>query len=165
MDKRKDLALALAIAAIGAAIVGLSFDVSVGRIRDPIGARAMPIIVGSFLCAGGIALAVRRLVRWRSDPVVLPDEGKADEQPTLPASTWRALLMWALCFGYVALLPRGGFLLLTPLLIAAGLWLLQVRQPVKLVLLSVVPVGLLYWLLVVVLQVRLPLGPLAPYLA
>lgn len=165
MDKRKDLALALAIAAAGAAIVVLSFDISVGRIRDPIGTRAMPMIVGGLVCAGGAALAVRRLGRWRRDPVVVPAEGKADEQPPFPASTWRALAMWALCFGYVWLLGRVGFLILTPVLVAAGLLLMGWRRPVPLVAVSVVPVGLLFWLLNLVLNVRLPLGPLEPYLA
>jgi hypothetical protein len=92
-------------------------------------------------------------------------DGKADEQPSLPASTWRAMAVWALCFGYVVFLPGAGFLLLTPPLIAAGLWVLRLREPVTLVLISVVPVALLFWLLSIVLNVRLPLGPLAPYLA
>jgi hypothetical protein len=165
MDKRKDLAVALAIAALGAAIVVLSFDISVGRIRDPIGTRAMPIIVGSLIFAGGAALAARRLVRWRREPRLLPPEGSTDEQPDLPASTWRAVAMWALCFGYVWLLPAAGFPLLTPVLIAAGLLLMGIRQPVKLAAVSVLPVAFLFWLLDLVLNVRLPLGPLAPYLA
>ena len=165
MDRRKDLAVALAIAALGAAIVILAFDISVGRIRDPLGTRAMPIIVGSLILVGGAALAARRLLRWRQEPTMVTTEGKADEQPSLPASTWRAMVVWGLCFGYVVLLPSAGFLLLTPPLIAAGLWVLRLREPVKLVLISVVPVAALFWLLSIVLNVRLPLGPLAPYLA
>lgn len=165
MDKRKDLVVALAIAAIGAAIVILAFDISVGRIRDPIGTRAMPMIVGSLIFVGGAALAGRRLVRWRRDPTVVPAEGSTDEQPGLPASTWRAVAMWALCFGYVWLLGRVGFLILTPVLIAAALLLMGIRHPVKLAAVSVAPVALLFWLLYLVLNVRLPMGPLEPYLA
>jgi hypothetical protein len=165
MDRRKDLVVALAIAALGAAIVILAFDIPVGRIRDPIGTRAMPVIVGSLIFAGGAALAARRLLRWRHEPTMVDTDGKADEQPSLPASTWRAMAVWALCFGYVVFLPGAGFLLLTPPLIAAGLWVLRLREPVTLVLISVVPVALLFWLLSIVLNVRLPLGPLAPYLA
>jgi putative tricarboxylic transport membrane protein len=164
MDKRRDLAVALVVAGLGAAIVILAFDVPIGRVRDPIGTRTMPIVVGALICAGGVALAVRRLLRWRQDPVEIPAEGAEDDQPDRPASAWRALSMWVLCFGYVALLSRGGFLILTPLLIAAGLWLMGVRQPVRLVAVSLVPVALMYWLLGIVLNVRLPLGPFEPYL-
>jgi putative tricarboxylic transport membrane protein len=164
MDKRKDLAMALAIAGLGLAIVVLSFDVPIGRVRDPIGTRTLPIVVGALLAAGGLALAARRLARWRREPTEIPAEGSPDEQPDRPASTWRALAMWGLCFGYVALLSSAGFLILTPLLIAAGLWLMGVRQPVRLAAVSLVPVALMFWLLAIVLNVRLPLGPLDPYL-
>jgi hypothetical protein len=165
VDRRKDLAVALAIAGLGAAIVILGFDVSVGRIRDPIGTRSIPIVVGGLICAGGLALAARRLIRWRSEQTEVPAEGSTDERSQLPAATWRALAMWALCFGYVLVLGRAGFLLATPVLIAAGLFLMGVRRPVKLAAVSLVPVALMFWLLHVVLNVRLPLGPFTGYLA
>lgn len=165
MDRRKDLAFAMAIAVLGAAIVVLAFDVSVGRIRDPIGTRSFPIVVGTIICVGGLALAIRRLLRWRREPAVVPAEGSTDEQPRQPAFTWRAMAMWGLCFGYVVVLGRAGFLLATPALIAAGLWVMGVRQPVKLVTVSLVPVALIFWLLHIVLNVRLPLGPFTGYLA
>jgi hypothetical protein len=164
VDRRKDLAVAVGVAALGVAMVILAFDIPIGRIRDPIGTRAMPIVVGGLIFAGGASLAVRRLARWRRESTVVKADGSTDEQPELPAATWRALAMWGLCFGYVALLSTVGFLILTPVLIGAGLWLMEVRRPVRLVVISVVPVALMFWLLHIVLNVRLPLGPLAPYL-
>ena len=164
MDRRKDLAVALGFAALGAAMVILAFDIPVGRIRDPIGTRGFPIVTGAAICVGGLALAARRLRRWRHEQVVVPAEGSTDDQPDKPASTWRAMAMWALCFGYVLALDNVGFLIATPVLVAAGLLLMDVRQPVKLVLVSLVPAGLMFWLFHIVLHVRLPLGPFTPYL-
>jgi putative tricarboxylic transport membrane protein len=163
MDKRKDLTVAVAIALLGLAIVVLGTQINLGRIRDPIGSRALPVITGALILAGGLFLAGRRLVRWRTDPTVVAAEGTSDE-PDVPASTARALVVWVLCFAYIALLERVGFLILTPFLVAILLWIMGVRRPVRLGLLTVGAVVVVFGVFDLLLGVRLPLGPLDPYI-
>jgi putative tricarboxylic transport membrane protein len=163
MDRRKDLVVAAAVALLGLAIVVLGTQVNLGRVRDPIGSRTLPVVVGALIVAGGAFLAGRRLVRWRSEPDVVPAEGTVDE-PDVPASTGRSMLVWALCFGYALLLQSVGFLILTPVLLAALLWIMGVRQPVRLGIVTLGAVAVIFGVFDVVLGVRLPLGPLDPYI-
>lgn len=156
--------MALAVACLGAALVVLAQDISVGRIRDPLGTRAMPTIVGGLIAAGGGFLAARRLVRWRRESAFVAAEGSEDT-PGFAGSTARAMAVWGLCFGYVLLLPDLGFVLLSPPLLAALLWVMGVRRPVPLLGVSLITVLVLYGLFGEILNVRLPLGPLEPYLA
>jgi hypothetical protein len=163
MDKRKDLAMAVGIALLGLLIVVLGSQITLGRIRDPIGSRALPMMTGGLILAGGLFLAGRRLLRWNREPVMIPTEGTPDE-PKASASTVRALSVWALCFVYLCLLSTVGFVLLTPLLLVGLLWLMGVRQPVRLGSLSLIAVAVLFGIFGIALHVRLPLGPLDPYL-
>ena len=162
MDKRKDLAVAAAIAVLGLVIAILGTQVSLGRVRDPVGSRALPIAVGLLIFAGGVFLAGRRLVRWRSDETILPAEGSQDE-PGVPASTLRAISVWALCFAYTILLARVGFLILTPILLAVLLWIMGIRKPLRLGLVTVIAVAVIFSVFDLVFGVRLPMGPLEPY--
>jgi putative tricarboxylic transport membrane protein len=163
MDKRKDLAVAVAIALLGLAIAILGTQVNLGRVRDPVGARALPIAVGVMICVGGLFLAGRRLVRWSRDATIIAAEGTEDE-PSVPGSTLRAVSVWALCFAYAALLSRVGFLIGTPVLLAVLLWIMGVRRPLRLGLVTVLAVAVIFAIFDLVFGVRLPLGPLEPYL-
>jgi putative tricarboxylic transport membrane protein len=163
MDRRKDLTVALAIALLGLAIVVLGTQINMGRIRDPIGARTLPIITGALIFAGGLFLAGRRLVRWKAEATIVPAEGTRD-QPEVPASTARSIVVWALCFAYVALLETVGFLILTPFLLAILLWIMGVRRPLRLGLITVGAVVVVFGVFDILLGVRLPLGPLDPYI-
>lgn len=163
MDKRKDLVLAVAIAVLGLVIAILGTQLSLGRIRDPVGSRTLPVVTGALICAGGLFLVGRRLIRWRRDENLVPVEGSQDE-PSVPGSTVRALSVWVLCFAYAALLSRVGFLILTPILLAALLWIMGVRRPLRLGLVTVLSVAVIFGVFDLVFGVRLPLGPLEPYL-
>jgi len=163
MDRRKDLTVAVAIALLGLAIVILGTQINLGRIRDPIGSRTLPIITGVIIMTGGLFLAGRRLVRWKADPTIVPAEGTRDE-PDVPASTVRSMVIWALCFTYVALLETVGFLILTPFLLVVLLWIMGVRRPLRLGLLTLGAVAVVFGIFDVLLGVRLPLGPLDPYI-
>ena len=163
MDRRKDLTLAVAIALLGLAVVILGTQINLGRIRDPIGSRTLPIIVGVLIASGGLLLAGRRLARWKTESTIVPAEGTRDE-PDVPASTARSMVIWVLCFAYVALLETVGFLILTPFLLATLLWIMGVRRPLRVVLLSLGAVAVVFGIFDVLLGVRLPLGPLDPYI-
>lgn len=159
MDKRKDVAVAVGVMVIGAVMIVAALLLPEGSIRDPLGPAAMPIAVGVLMVVGGAGLALRRIVVWRSTPVLVPDEGSEDID-RYPASTRRAMLVWGSCLAYAILVNYVGFLILTPLLIAGLLWTLRFRRVVSVILVSLIATALMYGLFDVLLSVRLPHGPL-----
>jgi hypothetical protein len=163
MDQRKDLALAVAFGLFGAAVLVIALQLPLGRIRDPIGPRTLPAVTGGLIVAFACVVAFRIVRRWRSDGNIVPGEGSSD-LPGFPASTLRAMGVWAVLFCYVLLLDAVGFLLLTPVLVAVLLWTMRVRRPLKLAVISILAVAAMYLLFVTLLGVRLPMGPLQPYL-
>jgi putative tricarboxylic transport membrane protein len=163
MDRRKDVAVAAAITLLGLVIAILGTQINLGRIRDPIGSRAVPVVVGLLIMAGGLFLAGRRLVRWRTESTIVREEGTSDE-PDVPAHTLRSMVVWLVCFVYVLLLGTFGFLILTPFLLVSLLWIMGVRTPVRLAVITVLGIAFGYGVFDLLLGVRLPLGPLDPYI-
>ena len=159
MDKRKDVAVALAVVVIGATMLIAALLLPPGSDRDPLGPSTMPAVVGGLLIVGGLALALRRVVVWRSTPTLVPNEGSEDLEG-YPASAPRALLVWGICLGYAILLNFAGFLILTPFLFAGLMWTLHFRRVLPVVLISVIGTATIYGLFDVLLLVRLPHGPL-----
>jgi hypothetical protein len=109
------------------------------------------------LTIGGALLAIRRAVRWRQEGSIVPEEGTADDAGVEPGSAQRAISIWVVAFVYVLALPTIGYLVATPLFLAAVLWLFSVRGAMLLVL----PLGFtvpVYLIFVVLLNVRLPTG-------
>lgn len=163
MDRRKDVAVALTIAAAGLTLVILARRLPEGSIRDPLGTAAMPTAVGALLFAGGVLLALRRVIRWRGTGTDVAAEG-AQDVPGYRASTLRAMVVWGTCTVYALLLQIVGFVLLTPVFLAFLLWALDVRRPRRLLVIAVVATGVMWLLFSVVLGVRLPEGPLQGWL-
>ena len=162
MDQRKDLAVSVAVVIAGAALTIAAQEISLGRIRDPLGSRALPTITGVLVMGLGVALVVRRIVQWdRGTNEVAPDG--SEDLEGFPASTLRAMTTWFGCFVYVSLLPTLGFLLATPVFIASLMVLLGIRRPPKVLAVSVFATVLLFLLFGEALNIRVPLGPLEPY--
>jgi putative tricarboxylic transport membrane protein len=162
VDQRKDLAVSVAVVVGGAALALVSQEISLGRIRDPLGSRALPTITGVLVMGLGLALVVRRVVQWdRVTNEVAPDG--SEDLEGFPASTARAMTTWAGCFIYVALLPALGFLLATPVFIASLMVLLGIRRPPKVLAVSILATAILFLLFGEALNIRVPLGPLEPY--
>ena len=159
MDRRKDIAVALGVVVLGTVMLVAAINLPQGSIRDPLGPSTMPGIVGGLMILGGLALALRRVVAWRTTDTYVPDEGSEDVEG-YPASPRRAFLVWGICLAYAVLLPAAGFLILTPLLIAGLLWTLQFRRVLPVVLVSVIGTAAIYGLFDILLLVRLPHGPL-----
>jgi putative tricarboxylic transport membrane protein len=159
MDKRKDVAVAVAVMVIGTVMIVAAQLLPPGSIRDPLGPAAMPTAVGVLLVAGGAGLALRRLVAWRTTPVLVPDEGSEDID-RYPSSAPRAILVWAVCLAYAILVNFVGFLILTPLLLAGLLWTMRFRRVIPVILISLIATAVMYGLFDMLLNVRLPHGPL-----
>ena len=88
---------------------------------------------------------------------MVPAEGMEDDQGVPPGSALRALSIWAVAIAYVLALPSVGYLLATPALLAAMLWLLEIRSWM----LVAVPIGFtipVFLVFTAFLNVRLPTG-------
>ncbi|MER3388638.1 MAG: tripartite tricarboxylate transporter TctB family protein [Microcella sp.] len=157
MDKRLDLSMAIVVTAFGIFLMIAASLLSPGSIAGPIGTGDVAFITGALTVLLGLSLVIRRLLRWRADPQLLPTEGSADV-PGYSASLSRVGLVWLACVIYTVVLPWVGFLLVTPLLVGALLWLLDVRRWRHLLLLSSISTAALYVFFGLILQVRLPHG-------
>jgi putative tricarboxylic transport membrane protein len=159
MDRRIDAAVALAFAAFGLFVVVEAAGIPQGMMRDPVGPRMAFYVCGGGIALGGLFLAARHLVAWRRGAGRwMADEGVADE-PEVPASAGSAFLLVAACFGYALAFQPLGYLLATPLFIAAALAVLRER---RWGLIATVAVGFTlvsYVTFAQALGVRVPVGP------
>ncbi len=160
MDRRIDMAVALAFAALGLVIIWQATAIRTGMVRDPVGPRAAFYLCGGALALGGLLVALRQ---WRAlrrgEGAIGPEEGSADE-PLFPASAWRAVALMACLIAYALLFEPLGYLLATPLFVAAALVVLGQRSRV-----GIGPTAVLFTLVTYLvfaqgLGVRMPVGPL-----
>jgi len=161
-DKRVDLALSVAVALIGLIILFETRDIREGMISDPISARGMPRITGVTMFIVGIALAVLRLRIWSALPghLVL-SEGKDDDEG-YPASWIRAFSIIFVSMLWAVLLKPLGYLIATPLYLAAVVLLLGMRSTIGIIAYSTITTLITWYVFSQPLHIILPLGPLAP---
>ena len=157
MDRRADVALALCVVLLGVFVLVAAQGVRPASIADPIGSRGAAHLVGAVLVLGGLALVLRRVLRWRREGATVPAEGMEDDRGVPPGSAVRALSIWTAAMLYVLVLPTVGYLLATSVFLAAILWLLAIRSWMLLAvpLGFTIPVFLVFSLF---LNVRLPTG-------
>jgi hypothetical protein len=86
-------------------------------------------------------------------------EGHEDE-PGHPASAVRAFTIFGLCVLWAVLLKPVGFLLVTPPVLAAILWMMDVREPKKLAAFSLLFTLGLWLVFSEILGLVFPYGPL-----
>jgi putative tricarboxylic transport membrane protein len=165
MDRRIDLAIAVGVMVLGAAVFIVASNIVVpAREIDPLGPRLFPSVLGAALLIGGGATAARRLRGWRSEPpwTVAPD-GEPDE-PDVPASAAMAATVMGLSVAYVITLTAVGYIVGTLLFVLLALWVLRVRTWRKLVLTGVGYVAVSYVVFTYVVSVDLPQGLLGELL-
>jgi hypothetical protein len=126
-------------------------------------ARGLPYFTGSYLIIAGIVLATRRIMTWSQIPGrYAVSEGREDE-PGYPASWRRSFTIVALVALWAYSLKYAGFLVATPVMMFAMLWLMDVRSRLKLILFPLL-FSFFSWLIFSqVLGVILPLGFLSPW--
>jgi len=160
VDRRIDLAVCCAAFLLGLALFVLSGDLRQGSIPDPIGPDGWPKLLGATLMAVMGANILRRLLIWRAsaDNMVLSDGGK-DDVPGRPATVLRPAFMLVSALVWMLVVQWTGFIVATTGLLIAGMAMMQVRSPTKLLLIPLL-FSLTAWLLFGVLfGVRLPTGP------
>jgi putative tricarboxylic transport membrane protein len=162
MDTRRDLIIALAIAALGTVILAMTGYIRTGIARDVVGPRAFPYALGTLLLVGGLALSLRRVRMMNAGGgYVAPEEGTEDD-PGHPASVRRVLFVMALSVAYAALLMPLGYLIVTPPFVALAFVAMNERRAVYTVVIPLIWTVLTYLLFSQVLDVRMPVGPFAP---
>jgi putative tricarboxylic transport membrane protein len=160
-DRWADIAVGLAFAALGVAIVVVGELTLHEDIKgDLLGPLAFPRVLGSCMFAGGLYVAIRALRRSAQQVgVALEAEGDEDE-PDISASTVRAVTVMALTLVYGLVLNRVGYLLATPVFVAAALYVLAVRSKIALAAVSLLLTAFCYYIFAEVLKVPLPSGVL-----
>jgi hypothetical protein len=157
VNRTVDTAVACCVFLLGVFVLINAQHVRPASVIDPIGSEGGPYLVGILLTVGGGLLALRRLLRWRQEGPLVPDEGTPDDAGVEQGSAARALSIWVAAFVYVLAMPVAGYLLATPFFLAAVLWLFSVRGWM----LVLLPVGFsvpIYLIFVEFLRVRLPTG-------
>ena len=137
MDRRADLvgSITMAVLGIGVILYGLGYPPPRNQ-YDLFGPMGVPMIIGLGLVVGGLFQSVRTWQLLREFGSKAFPEGSEDE-PGHPASSHRAVAFMAGSMVYLFSLPYLGYLVATPVAIAAGLWSLNFRNPVKLVVTAV----------------------------
>ena len=161
MDRRVDLALGFITVALGIVILYLTTQISTVLVIDPIGSRGFGYFIGASFVIGGAAVALHRMRHWHDhgNRTVIPSEGAGDE-PDVPVSTARPMIVIAATLIYTALLEPLGFLLATPLYLGFLLHIMQSRRPLlSRVVLPIVFTIVVYFVFAQGLSVRIPVGP------
>ncbi len=158
MDRRVDLAVAFCVVLLGIFVLVSAQGIQTASVPDPIGTRGAPTFAGAALCVGGLALVLRRLLRWRRERTIVAAEGTEDDAGVEPGSSFRAISIWGASVAYVLVLPFIGYVLATPIFIATVLILFSIRSRRMIAGVSIgftIPVFLVF---VKLLNVRLPAG-------
>lgn len=163
MDRRIDIAVAAAFAALGAFMIWQAGLIREGMMRDPVGPRAAFYVCGGVLLAGGLWVIAGHLRRWsRQMHHMVRNEGTADE-PDFAASALRAWALVGCAVVYAALFKPLGFLIATPVFIVAALAVLGKRNWGVMALIAVIFAVTAYVIFAQILSVRIPVGPLTPF--
>ena len=145
--RRADLLIGFGLLVVAAVYFQQSFAITRGFASDRLGPSFFPRLLAGVLVVLAVTLVVRAL------------SGRSDPTPP-PAIRFGILFgVLALLVAYGLLMPQLGFLLTTPVLLGAFIWLLGLRQWGSLVGTAVGLTVILYLVFVRALHVLLPLGP------
>ena len=160
-DRWVDLVGGLAFAAFGLALVVIGELTLREDIQgDLLGPKAFPRMLGASLVLGGLYVAYRA---WRvpASQVAAALESDGDEdEPGVPASVVRAFVVMGLTLLYALVLVDLGYLVATPLYVAAGLYVLSIRSKIVLIAVPVLLTAFCFYVFAEVLTVPLPSGVL-----
>jgi putative tricarboxylic transport membrane protein len=170
MRGRADLAPGIVLLAFGIWVIVESRNISYTNLigNDPLTPATVPTALGVLLSVLSIGLIVRSLVRPTRvstvDTVDTEDTGDTgDADSTEPVPRWRAAqvgIAIVVCVGYAVLLPRLGFVITTPLLVAALIAVAVGRErPIVTTLIAILLPAGCYLLFIAALELDLPVWP------
>jgi hypothetical protein len=120
-----------------------------------------PIVVGATLILLSTILLLRTRVSTKKNRIngTNPEEERLVETGKVaPEAKRKSIGVIVAVIAYTALLRYGGFLFLTPPLVAVLLWLFEVKKVYTIIIFSVVVTGVLFYVFQEVLDVILPRG-------
>lgn len=164
---RVNLAIAIGLALFGLGVIfatALTITPSTNRITyDPVGPRGMPFAAGALCLVLGSLLTISVLRGRREGELSRPVQGDLEggDDPRYAASSVQAFKVVLWTFAYALVLNPLGYLIATPLHIFACLWTVGTRRRSLLVVFPVVYTIVTYAIFGPLLNVRIPLGPLA----
>ena len=163
MDKRIELAVAVALILSGVFMLITARDIPPGSVDDPLTSRGLPNITAVLLIIFGVILTVMRLLTWSRLPGnLVPAEGKGDEEGH-PASWIRAWSVVVAAWLAMWLLTPVGFLFSMPLFLLTYLLIMGVRSWKMLIGFPVIYTLVTWYIFAQPLKVMLPLGPITPF--
>ena len=145
--RRADFFIGLGLLGFALVYYQQSFSIVRGFASDRLGPACFPRLLALVLAVLSLTLIVRALA-GRSDP---------SRPPAMRAGIFVAVM--GLLVLYAVVLPTAGFLIATPILLAAVIWLFGLRQWVTLLGTALGVTAVLYLVFVRALHVLLPLGP------
>jgi putative tricarboxylic transport membrane protein len=156
---RRELAVAILLAAFGGVVIALAGTIELGVYTDPLGPRAFPTALGAGIVACGILLAATALLfPGKAAPVSdRGTEGEVERGPLSPARLLGAIVATA---AYIAAFEPLGYLLTTPPYVVAIL-LIHGGTPWRTLLVAPPMItGVLYLAFRYGLLIPVPNGPL-----
>lgn len=162
MDRRLDVLVAGMAIVFGLVLAFIAQGLRDSpTLQDPLRSRGMPTLLGVCIVVGATGLVLRRVRGWRQQRSHdVPPEGRPDEEGH-PASVVRVVGIWGALVWYAVFLPPLGYLVATPLAMAACLWAMRFRSVPRVAMISVgLPVAV-YVLFDVLLGMPLPGGILS----
>ncbi len=158
MDKRFDLLFTLIVLAFTLFYFYLIEKMPKIHLGDPLGPEGYPRIMAIGIGATAVMLLALQLRKWRKIPGrTFPPEGEADD-PGVPVSHTRVVLLVLTVFLYLMVMPYIGYLLATPLFVAAVLRVTGVRKIKRLVAVPLAFTLVLYTIFGILARIRLPMG-------
>jgi len=146
--RRADLLGGMGLLLFSALYLERSFAISTGLASDRLGPQFFPRLLAALLALLSVA------------PVVRAACDRSDKAPLPGVRLGRLVAVLALCAGWTLLLPRLGLLIVTPPLVAAVIWILDLRRWRPMIAVALGMTLVLYLVFVQMLKVLLPLGPL-----
>ena len=146
--RRADLLGGIGLLLFAAFYFERSFAISTGLASDRLGPTFFPRVLASGLALLAAVLIVRALL------------DRSDRAPLSAVRAARLFGVLGLTVIWALLLPRAGFLLVTPLLLGSVMWTMGLRRWRGLIGVSIGMTLVLYLVFVRALNVLLPMGPL-----
>lgn len=158
MDRRYDMVMAGVFVALGVFLLVYAANYPEPKVRfDDIGPMGFPIFLGLFFIGGGTLQLVRDVKVLQTVGRFGVDEGKGDDEESLPASFAQASKIMVGALLYLPLMQLIGYLAATPIVMWIGLRFM--KTPLRrAVLVSVVFTVVGFLLFDAALGVELPRG-------
>ena len=159
MDRRYDMAVAVAVIVLGIFVTVVAKGIPTGFHKDAVGPRAFFFGVGMVFMLGCGIVAMRLLLSWKAQKShMIPPEGETDEEG-YPASVLMAASVIGISILYVILLRPLGYLITTPLYITGCMAVLKERRWGWIVLFAVGFTVIFYIAFAQILDMSVPVGP------